>query len=441
MDSEHDSLATELGAATIDGARAGRAWPLLALKEALAMQPRDAAFSRFAAVLGREPGASLASLRIESQRAAAERRPDFLELSPAGAAFSNLPPRVLGEGDHREIHHVERSQYVASFEDVLLRGRSQLVEAGDCVLLDFEGEELARIDDQLELDVAVFRREASQAWLLREPALPELRFERAFSLMGPNSFAFGHWIVEYLPRLWLALESGRLPPMTLLVDEGMPRQHVQALRMLAPAGFDIVEVAALQPVRVGRLWVAPSYYYAPLYPKLNERFRYEYIAGSPRLFTRLCAGMRDRLAAMVDDGPGQARLFLARRPSAHRKLVNRDQIEALAMSRGFQPVWLEDLDFAEQLRRVRSASHLLGPEGSAFFLAFFARPGTRVCFLNHPHTALLTTVTALLEPLGIDVSVFTGPFERIEGDGYLHFSDYRIEAAELAGFLDHWAPA
>ena len=69
------------------------------------------------------------------------------------------------------------------------------------------------------------------------------------------------------------------------------------------------------------------------------------------------------------------------------------------------------------------------------FLAFFARPGTRVCILNHPYTIGLPVLTGLLEALQLRVTVFTGP--ALNENALLpHFIDYEIDPGALERFVD-----
>jgi capsular polysaccharide biosynthesis protein len=135
---------------------------------------------------------------------------------------------------------------------------------------------------------------------------------------------------------------------------------------------------------------------------------------------------------------GTEKIYLARKAGSHRKMINHQAIEAVAARAGFRCVYPEDMDFIEQLRAVRQAKYLVGPEGSAFFLGFFAQPGTKAGILNHPHTEYLTTVTALLEAAEVDCTVLTGPFRRVDPDDYTHHSDYEIDADGFSEFLRDW---
>lgn len=429
-------LLAHLSPDEIAAARKGRTWPMLFVKQPLAPLPLDEAFAEFSRLMQFSPGTALSRVELESARAVAETAAVRFHLVDAGGdPFTNRPSRVIGEGDERLIAHVSRANYVAAFEQATVRGRSQLVELQGQVLLDFEGEEFSRIDDEIELDSAVFRHDGSIAWIIDEPRSDDLEVAECFSLLGPNSFAFGHWIVEYLPRLWMAMQSGHMPRVPVLIDQDMNRQHRQCLETLLGPGVPVIEVAPMQRVRVGRLWFAPTFNYAPIYPQFNQRFRYDLVAVPPDRFHEVFNGMSHALGAAPADDQARTRLFLARRPYRHRKLVNHTDIELIAVDEGFRLVYLEDFDFDEQLRLIRGADWLVGPEGSAFFVAFFARPGTRVGFLNHPHTEFLTEVTALLEVMGVECTVVTGPFRRIEEGGYTHFSDYEIDPDVFRRYL------
>lgn len=417
-------------------ARRGRTWPMLFVKQALTPLALEDAFAAFAAVMQLPSGSGLSRVCLTSARTFAETHAArFQLLDGGGEGFTNHPSRVIGDGDQRVLQHVTRSTYVAAFDQATVRGRSQLVELPGQALLDFEGEEFSRIDDEIELDSAAFRRDGDAVWIVDEPRTDTLDVAECFSLLGPNSFAFGHWIVEYLPRLWMALQSGLMPRVPVLIDQGMNRQHRQCLEMLLGPGAQVIEVAPMQKVRVAKLWFAPTYYYAPIYPQFNQRFRYDLVAAPTDRFRDLFGDMGRMLGSDAADQVPGTRLFLGRRPNRHRKLVNHPAIEKIAVDQGFRLVYLEDFDFDEQLRLVRSADWLVGPEGSAFFMAFFARPGTRVGILNHPHTEFLTEVTALLEAMGVECTVVTGPFRRIEEGGYTHFSDYEIDPDVFGRYL------
>jgi hypothetical protein len=49
-----------------------------------------------------------------------------------------------------------------------VRGRSAVTEVSELALADFQGQELARIDDDVEFDSGVFHRDGDKIWLISE---------------------------------------------------------------------------------------------------------------------------------------------------------------------------------------------------------------------------------------------------------------------------------
>jgi capsular polysaccharide biosynthesis protein len=229
-----------------------------------------------------------------------------------------------------------------------------------------------------------------------------------------------------------------MPPVPVLIDAGMPETHRQALELLLPKGINTITIPPLAIAHVRRLWCAPSLMYMPVHEKMNDRFKWDYLASPPARFAPVLAEMTDRIhQALSSHVASPERVFLARKPTRRRKLVNRDAIEMIAKARGFEIVYPEDLDFADQFNLLSNARYVMGPEGSAIFLAFFARPGSKLCILNHPYTLGLPVLTGLLREIGIDVTVLTGPYVQ-ENEQYPHFADYQIKENQFLSFLDGW---
>src|SRR5205085_11989551 len=102
--------------------------------------------------------------------------------------------------------------------------------------------------------------------------------------------------------------------------------------------------------RVGRLWCASSQMYTGVLAKINDRHRWEYFLPSPARFAGIIGEMVRRVEARTAIPTGQDRIFLARKGSLRRQLVNNAAIEAAAGARGFVVIYPEELDFAEQIR-------------------------------------------------------------------------------------------
>jgi hypothetical protein len=415
---------------------------LMKFKQALTGHfPPAVAFDTYRAAVGMPDAHDLRRKPVGSLReAAATRGGAFFETAAAGERFVVPPPTVIGAGNHRPLEGVARSMFVACLIDARIRGRSAFIEVDDLALLDFQGEELARISDQFEVDPAVFAAPTNkEGWfILPEHDRGAIELDEGFMLVGPWTPEFGHWMWDYLPRYVAALRSGALPRVPVIVDAQLPPTHRQALDLMLPEGAAIIELPAFATARVRRLWCAPSLMYMPLHEKDDQRFQWDYLAAPPARFAAVIAEMQRRAGREGPPPTGCERLFLARKPGLHHPLVNAAAIEAIAAERGFQIVYPEEFDFAEQVRLLRQARFVAGPDGSAInFLSWFAQPGTRLLNLTLDYTLGLTLLTGLQSAIGLDVTVLTGPRRQVR-DKYPEFVAYEIDPARFAAVLDRW---
>lgn len=420
----------------IEKARNGHLGIIQTIKDSLAVLPAGDAFRSFGGLVETYRGLHVRHTQAASLQAFARDRATFYhEIAPSGVPFSNAAPHVIGEGNQIDLHWRTRTSYAACLRDAKVWGYSAVIEAEGRVLFDFEDFESARIDDKLDFDPRVFRSEGRAIWYIDEAGRPpDITIDRAFSLLGPHSDAFGHWIWEYLPKLGQAIASGLPPPMKVLVEDFLPATHRQALRSMLPAGWEIFDVNFNQSVLVRQLWCAPSLVYMPVSEIPNEKSGWEYMASPADRYLRAIAAMSAGLPAGAERG---ARIYLSRHNIKRRKLVNSNAIESLCRTLGFQVFNPEELSFDRQVSLIRSARHIVAPEGSATLLCYFARPNTKLCMLSHPDTIGQATLTSVLDGLGVETTIFTGPYAKLH-PVWRHFSDYRIDAEALSRFLDDW---
>jgi capsular polysaccharide biosynthesis protein len=387
------------------------------------------AFEAFKGKFGLPRTLGIRPVLLESERTVAEEIAEhFWETASAGEPFVHAPPRVIGEGNHRPIAGRTRSQYLACVRNAALRGRSSLIEVGGRALLDVQDDEAERLDDELVWDPVIFHHVGFQAWCIEATdAAHPLEIDEAFTMLGAHTDFFGHWMCEYLPKYGAAILSQRLPGVPVLVDAHMPKAHRDSLELLYGASCSIIEVPAFRSVRVDKLWCAPTLSYFPLHEIRNERFNWEAISAAPARLSPVVEDLRARLRARtLSPSLAGPRVYLARKATRHRRLVNSEAIEQIARSLGFVIVYPEDLSFAEQVGVTRDAQVIVAPEGSAVFLAMFASPGATLCILSHSLTDVLADYSGLLDPHGVEMLVVTGPILR-HNPSTPHDSDYRID--------------
>ncbi len=360
----------------------------------------------------------------------------YMRLWPARERFDRPPLRVIGPGNHGAMPGTGRSAYLCRLEDVLVRSRSALVLRGDEALMDFEGDEYAGVQDLPAFDPAVLHGDAGHLWTF-EADNPVPRIEEGFHLLARNAVDFGHWLTEYLPRYVIARMAGLPASVPVLIDPVLPGNMRQALQDLLPAETEVIALPAFEQRRVGRLWVASNPNFSAFYPANWGPEVWSQVGNDPQAMARILEAWLALTGPALAEPTGMDRIYLARKPgNAKKRLLNRADIEALAVARGFSIVYPEDHSMLEQMRIVQHARQIIAPEGSNALLSWFAGAGTRVCLLSPPYTLPLVEFNAILGERGIGLDVITGPDVDAGSDEFCGFwNDYRIKPATLERLL------
>ena len=348
------------------------------------------------------------------------------------------PPVIIGEASPHSINGVSRSAYVACLRQAQVRGTSGLIQVDGVGLFDFQGSELERFDWEMDIDPSIFQACNENAWIVTaRDQRPTMEIDEGFMLLGPQTGGFGDWMQDYLPRYVAANLSGALPPVPVLIDASLPAVHRESIELMLPDGVELITIPGLTTVRVDRLWCAPALFYAPSWEKMDSRFSYAHRAPPPARFAAVTQEMARRADYAIRESASPQRIFLARRTSLWRNLVNNNNIEAAAKVHDFSIIIPEELDFAGQVNLVRNARFVIVPEGSAVCLAYFARPGMKVCILNHTLVEWPIIYNSFLSGAGVDITIMTGPIVRRHPE-FLDRADYTIDECRFSEFLNGW---
>jgi Glycosyltransferase 61 len=423
--------------------KSGNLEPLKRFKQALVAELGIAAgFDAYKAVLSMPDSEELHVKSLMSQHVFSRTHGDsFCEWAVAGEPFVVEPPVIMGEGagNGRPLSGVTRSAYVACVRDARVRGRSALIEVQDIALLDYQGSELELFDWEMHIDPAIlWASNRYAATISPRASTPSMQIDEGFMLLGPQAGAFGDWMIDYLPRYVAANISGLLPPVPVLIDAGMPEVHRCSLSLMLPEGVETIEIPAYATARVGRLWCAPSLHYAPTREKMDRRFKFDYVCPPPHRIARVTQEIARRVHAAIGDGTGPERVYLSRsRASTWRNLVNSDEIEGVARANGFAIVAPDQFSFLDQVKLLLNARLVIAPEGSALYLAYFVRPGAKLCILNHELVEWAITYGSYLSGSAPQITMLTGPVVRSHHE-FPHRADYWIDAQQFCEFLDQW---
>lgn len=288
------------------------------------------------------------------------------------------------------VRRVSRPVVVAQLRDIRLWARSDYKEAKDGVLIDATCTELHSMTVEHGIDPMIFTCAERTAFsLTRLPGSDNLHVREAYSLLAPQSGAFGDFMITHLPRLINAMAHINSEEVTLLVDTGLPRQVTAMIQSVKRPDWPLVVVEDQQSVFVERLWVSTSLHYAPSREVINDAYDPYHQFVEPCIQQAMLNKMRrlimdDRRADIHSSQGDSGRLYFARKASQWRTAENSDQIITTLQSRGFKVLYPQDMCIYEQVSLISLAHTVIFEEGSACFLLAFASLGSRALILVPP---------------------------------------------------------
>lgn len=239
---------------------------------------------------------------------------------------------------------------------------------------------------------------------------------RCVMLLGPGFQTYGHWLVDFLPKLFVLHALGHeIDSLRYLIPASTPAFGVDLLNVLGIGSEQLIVYDDQAET------VIPEQLLIPTLVRTSSRTAPPFADATHFIMDRIRA--RHGVPSPSPHGP---RLFISRRLSerhTRRRLLNRERIEQLAADSGFAVIHPQQMPLLDQVRLFAGASHILGEYGSALHASIFAPHGTVVAALRgsgSPVAGFLQSGigAALRQPTGYVI----GPTR----------SDDRLESFEIA---------
>jgi hypothetical protein len=251
---------------------------------------------------------------------------------------------------------------------------------------------------------------------------------QAFLLGGCRNYS--HWLLDYLPRLALRADAG----LPLLVNGPLLSFQLESLKLLGVAADRLLPLAYPSTVSVQRL----------LYPSLSSSSFTPPHSFQPSVL----AWLRDAFAPLMASGRRDRKLFISRGEEVQdhrRRLLNHDEIAAIARRHDFEIVSPEHLSFADQIRLFSQASVIAGAHGAGFANMAFAPKGAELVELIGPrlsHSAWSMGYVRLAQLLEQGVTRVVGQANERDAVAFDHlpYETYTIDPEEFATVLSGHRP-
>lgn len=415
------------------------------LRRALEVAPTDAQTLRqFAELIAATEGLTEASAqcRAHSERAgltadvivapirgvrewAAENGAPVLEAGEV-ETIPFKPPVIWGEPSGPPTATASSNRpYVAELSDVRIFSNSGIILTADGTALSDVGAD-PRFGSIVKFtyEEVVLAQEPGRL-LLQIGSFETSEIDGGIWLAGLASSAFGHWMPEFLPKLQFLEKHPAFAELPLIVDADMPQSHFDHLRRLATNPLLPLERGTSILCRRLLVASAPSFLPVDTIPHTIPASEMPGLSMRALRYVRANDGPRGH-------GPGQRRIFLARRNMHWRQLLNEPEIRAALAARGFESVYLEEMTASEQIALFRDAGWIVAPNGSALLNVIFADPGVKLLILSQPEFFNWGTYQGPFESLGYQPHWVCG--DRPPGPIAKH-SDYEIPLTRILSAL------
>jgi capsular polysaccharide biosynthesis protein len=292
----------------------------------------------------------------------------YVEIAP-GAYFAPIPPSfVLG-----------------SFPEYLTRfyfGNTSALPVG-CYYLDGAGvtshgllvrEGKLLVNDQLQLSKGSIAEAGLYGNICANAPFSRFLDESIACVIGPGHLIYGHWLVDFLPKLYLLRRAG-IDPLDIryIIPKNTPDFGFAWLRLIGIPDSKLIlfdpysEVVGVKRLILPTLLRTSSRAH-PVFPQAVE-----YLLTLIR-----------RKRSIMTKPLSRRKLFVSRAGAGRdgRMLINRKAIEQLADEAGFDIFRPEAFSLLDQIAMFASAGGIIGEYGSALHGSMFSPVGTAVLALR-----------------------------------------------------------
>ncbi len=247
--------------------------------------------------------------------------------------------------------------------------------------------------------------------------------DAAVLISAPHYDGYGHWLLDFLPRINMALDNG-LGELPFYRHSGhdwaREMAHCLAPVNLIPAGWP-----ASSWVRVRRLFV----------PSVSRILHGADEAALTATWAKLSMALAPGEDLAESPAAPPRRIAVSRQgwsnSSNKRRLLNARRVELFLEVQGFDIIQPENLSLAEQRQVFRAAEIVIGEDGSGMHNTIHCRPGTRIGLVAMGRINYIHLLTGRMFDHGVTY-IPTEPVDGHEASGLLKVRRLRPKVLEAA---------
>lgn len=184
--------------------------------------------------------------------------------------------------------------------------------------------------------------------------------EPSFKLATVWGTNFAHWLMDALPKTDALVSHDK---RQIVLDRRAPEFQKASLRLLGHHEPVVPEESLLR------------------FKELHFVSTTRSGVPDPRPLLRIRDRLREGAETKLSASP--RRLYISRQKT-RRKILNHEEVFPILQEFGFEEVFCEEMDFAEQVRLFSSAEAVFGAHGAGTLNVLFARPGAALIEAYNP---------------------------------------------------------
>jgi len=226
------------------------------------------------------------------------------------------------------------------------------------------------------------------------------------AIIGSSDTNYYHWLLEVLSKLEfvdnLPAEYNDFP--ILISEQALKIPSIKTFILAANLKRKIIYLSSTRSYKIAKLiiFTPPNY----LVPNLKNEAQYKI---EDNYVHRVSFNYLRAVGLSINKRPFPAflpkRVFLARKQFI--RPYNQDEVEELLNKHQFTSVFLEDLDFKQQIALMNNADVIIGPTGAAWTNLIFCQVNTKaLCWMANEYGDL-TCFSSLATLAKVDLSYIT----------------------------------
>ena len=263
--------------------------------------------------------------------------------------------------------------------------------------------------------------------LLIKNLTTEKEIAKGIMLCGMASDQYGHWTAEFLPKLRFYEQHPNFSELPIIIDETMPKSHFTFLKALTRNQIYILKKG--DSLKVNTLLISPTDTFFPTNLKHDHLIPQEHLSSfTVGALQYLYKNIR-RYYGEPQERPTDC-IFLARKNSSWRKLINEEQIILELEKFNFKIINIEEFDFEEQVQIFQTAKLIVASNGSSLNNLVFSSPTVRTIMMGQENLFNWGGWFGSFSELGYNIEYLSG---NAIGNNKNKNQDYEILPSVLIG--------